>query len=234
MSQRLVALLTANYRVAMAGPGRVAGRPAFVVTAWRRGGGLAARLWLDTVTALPLRRQTFDDRGQMVSDASFAELTLEPGVAGQAPARVPRPWDDALTHAQLARLRAQGWPLPGPLPGNLVLVGAREDTTTSGRVLDLDYSDGLSLVSVFLQRGHLPPRMNGLTQLTLGGREIYADASAGQSLTWSARGFVYTVVATAPPQTVARVVAALPYDGSPGLLARMRQGLHRLLSWISP
>jgi len=59
------------------------------------------------------------------------------------------------------------------------------------------------------------------------------DASHGQAFVWSAQGFVYTVVAAAPPQTVMQVVAALPH-GSPGLLARMRQGLRRLLSWLTP
>jgi hypothetical protein len=33
---------------------------------------------------------------------------------------------------------------------------------------------------------------------------------------------------------VAQVAAALPHDGSPGLLARLRHGLHRLLSWLIP
>jgi sigma-E factor negative regulatory protein RseB len=232
MSERLVALLAANYRLAVGGRGRVAGRQARVVTARRPGGGLAARFWLDAATALPLRRQTFDGRGRMVSEASFAVLTLGPYVAEERPGSIPRPWDDALTPAQLARLQAQGWPLPGPLPGNLVLLGAREDTTRSGPVVDLDYSDGLSLVSIFLQRGHLRSRMTGLARLSLGGG-VYADAAGGQCLIWSAQGFVYTVVAAAPPHTVAQVIAALPHGGR-GLLARMRQGLHRLLAWISP
>jgi hypothetical protein len=33
---------------------------------------------------------------------------------------------------------------------------------------------------------------------------------------------------------VAQVVAALPHDGSPGLLVRLRQGLHRMVSWLVP
>jgi sigma-E factor negative regulatory protein RseB len=53
-------------------------------------------------------------------------------------------------------------------------------------------------------------------------------------LVWPAQGFVYTLVAAAPPQTVAQVVAALPHNGRPGLLARLGQGLHRLLSWLIP
>jgi sigma-E factor negative regulatory protein RseB len=65
------------------------------------------------------------------------------------------------------------------------------------------------------------------------GSPVYVDNSDSQTFVWAAQGFVYTVVAAAPPQTVRQVLAALPH-GSPGLLARMRQGLHRLLSWLTP
>jgi sigma-E factor negative regulatory protein RseB len=229
MSQRLAALLSANYQVAAAGWGQVAGRRARVITA-RRDGRLAARIWLDKATKLPLRRETFDGQGHVVSVASFMALTLGAGVAEALAGTVPRQW----VTARPARLRAEGWPLPGPLPDDLALLSAREGSTATGPVVDLDYSDGLSLVSVFLQRGHLKSRQAGWWRTTLGGSPVYADDSAGQTFVWPAQGFVYTLVAAAPPQTVARVVAALPHNGSPGLLGRVGHGLHRLLSWLIP
>jgi hypothetical protein len=229
MSPRLAALLSSNYRVAAVGWGRVAGRQARVVTATRRNGKLAAKLWLDRATTLPLRQQTFDARGGVVSEAMFTSLTVGPGAAATPASAAPRQW----ATASLPRLQAQGWPLPGQLPGHLVLLGARQDGTPEGPVIDLDYSDGLSLVSVFLQRGHLRSGLVGWPRVVMGGSPVYVDASGDQAFVWSSQGFVYTVVAAAPPQTVAQVVAALPH-GSPGLLGRMRQGLHRLLSWLTP
>jgi sigma-E factor negative regulatory protein RseB len=234
MSPRLLSLLSSNYRLMAGGWGRVAGRLARIITARWRNGGLAARFWLDQATTLPLRRQTFDTAGQLVSDAAFSQLRLGRAAGRWLPAAAARPWGDALASPELTALRAQGWPLPGPLPGNLVLLGARQKLTGTGRVIDLDYSDGLCLVSVFVQRGHLPPRMAGWSEVILRGREVYVDDSAGQGIAWSARGFVYTVVAAAPAQTVGRVVAALPYQSGPGLMARLSRGLHRLLSWLSP
>ena len=159
----------------------------------------------------------------------FTSLTVGPGAADTPASAAPRQW----ATASLPRLQAQGWPLPGRLPGHLVLLGARQDSTREGPVIDLDYSDGLSLVSVFLQRGHLRPGLADWSRVVLGGSPVYANTPDDQAFVWSSQGFVYTVVAAAPPQTVAQVVAALPH-GSPGLLARMRQGLHRLLSWLTP
>ena len=120
------------------------------------------------------------------------------------------------------------------MPGDLALLGARQDVTRVGRVIDLDYSDGLSLVSVFLQRGHLPSRLTGWSAVAVRGRQVYADESAGQGIAWTARGFVYTVVAAAPQQTVSQVVAALPYDHTPSMITRIGRGMHRLFSWLSP
>ena len=169
-----------------------------------------------------------------MTNAAFLQVRLGQAAAAPLPAAAARAWSGRLASAQLTALRARGWPLPGPLLGNLALLDARQETTEEGRIIDLDYSDGLCLVSVFLERGHLPARMTGWSEVVLRGRHVYADRSPGQGISWSARGFIYTVVAAAPAQTVERVVAALPYGGSPGFFGRLSRGLHKLWSWLTP
>jgi sigma-E factor negative regulatory protein RseB len=232
LSPRLVSLLGRNFQLVAGGWGQVAGRAARIIVARRPGGHLAARFWLDRATYLPLRRQVFDPSGHMVSDVAFASVRLGPSAVTRVPVPAARPWGDVLTPAGLARLRAAGWPLPGPLPGALSLLGARQDTARGPGMIELDYSDGLSVVSVFVQRGHLPARLSGWRPAVVSGYRVYAGEADGDGVAWSARGFVYTVIAEAPAQTMAQVVAALPHDSPPGALGRIGQGLRRLVSWF--
>jgi len=234
MSTRLVSLLAANYVVAVAGRGQVAGRPARIVTVRRPGGGVAAWFWLDSATSLPLRKEMFDARARLISSVTFAEVNIGRGAASGEPIPTARAWRTTLAPGQLARLRASGWPLPGPLPADLTLIGAKESTTSAGPVVDLDYSDGLSVVSIFVQRGYLPARLRGWSKVALAGRKVYANDPDDLCFAWSARGFVYTLIAAAPRQTVGQVVVALPHDDDRGWLAQLKHGLRQLLSWVRP
>jgi sigma-E factor negative regulatory protein RseB len=90
------------------------------------------------------------------------------------------------------------------------------------------------VVSVFVQRGRLPSTLRGWRQTDLDGNRLYVANPGEPDLTWSARGFVYTVVAGAPAPTVAAVVNALPHQGEPGFWDRIKRGLRRLLSWVNP
>jgi sigma-E factor negative regulatory protein RseB len=234
MSSQLVSLLAANYLVTVTGWDQVAGRSARIVTVRRRGGSLAAWFWLDSATSLPLRREMFDAQAHLISNIAFAEVTIGRGAVSGEPAPAARAWRTMLAPSQLAALRARGWRLPGPLPGNLTLISAKENNTHSGPVVDLDYSDGLSVVSIFVQRGYLPDRLGGWSQVALAGHKVYANDPDDLCFTWSAGGFVYTLIAAAPRQTVGQVVVALPHDDDRGWLGRMKHGLHRLLSLVSP
>jgi sigma-E factor negative regulatory protein RseB len=234
VSERLLVLLRSNYQVAYAGRGSVAGRPALVVEVRRPGGTLAARFWLDAATKLPLRREMFAAHAQMISEAGFTTVELGARGLDGMPAPAVAPWSAQLDQARLAALRARGWPLPEKLPGDLVLFAASQTSAGSGQVVDLSYSDGLVVVSLFVQRGELARAMPGWRQVTLDGRTVYSDDPDQRSLAWSAGGFVFTLIADVPVATVSQVVTTLPGTTRLGLWARMARGFRRLASWLNP
>src|SRR5262249_15420276 len=144
-----------------------------------------------------------------------------------------RPWTDPFSPRQLLALRDGGWQVPAELPGGLSLfTGARTQADT-GAVLDLGYSDGLSMVSVFEQRGKLPATLPGWRKIKAGGHVVFALPDQ-RSLTWAGHGMVFTMVADAPSQTVDAAVGALPHDRAAGFWKRMSRGMVRVASWVNP
>jgi sigma-E factor negative regulatory protein RseB len=230
ISQQMVDLIRAHYSVAATGRGEVVGRPARIVQLTRPDGSLAARFWLDQGTKLLLRRETFDTSSAMISEDTFLDLRLGNTALAGMPAQSVDQWPAKLTTAQVDGLRAQGWPAPGGLPGGLSLLDAHR----TSQVVDLDYSDGLSVVSVFVQRGELPVVLPGWREISVSGHEVYSSDPDQRSLSWSAHGFVYTVIAAAPPAVVSAVVAAMPHDPPRGFWGRIAHGLRRLASWANP
>jgi sigma-E factor negative regulatory protein RseB len=239
VTQSLVQLLERHYVVVYAGTGSAGSRSAQVVEAWRGDGSIAARFWLDDATKLPLEREIFDSTAHVISQDVFLNVRFASQAQEQSQAQdqgeVPSgPWADPLSNAQLLALHAQGWLVPAALPGGLTLfTGARTETGT-GTVLELGYSDGLSVVSVFEQRGDLAPRLAGWQKATVDGHVIYVAEPDQRSLTWSSHGMVYTVMADAPDQTVNAVIGSLPHDKPPGFWKRMSRGFVRLASWVNP
>jgi sigma-E factor negative regulatory protein RseB len=263
VTKTLVGLLGSHYSVAYAGQGSAVGRTALVIEVRRVDGSVAARFWLDKQTRLPLRREVYDASAQVISEdafiqVQFGQLAREPqpapapvgaaamgvltpeqvkaanaaSAAVKAAASGPPSWSEAPAPVQLLQeLHGQGWQLPVALPGGLSLYEAAQSQTPTGRVIDLGYSDGLFVVSVFVQRGTLAAKMAGWQPVKLGGHEVFA---AQHSIVWAGHGFVYTVLADAPPETVSAVVEALPQNSPPGFWGRLGRGLGRLASMVDP
>lgn len=234
LSREQLARLRASYVVAYAGHGVASGRTADLVTVDRPDGMLAAKYWLDGKTRLPLRRQLFDNHARIVSDTSVAGLrTGKDSLAGM-PAAAAQPWPRQLGPAALSALRTQGWPLPAELPDGMLLFASSATPATAGQVVALSYSDGLSVISLFVQRGRLSPRMPGWRPIAIAGHDAYAVDPDDQTIAWSSGGYVFTLLADAPAATVHQAIAALPQGGEPGLLGRLARGFRRLASWANP
>lgn len=238
-SGQQLSLLLADYVLDYTGQGRASGRPAELVTVDRPDGSLAAKYWLDRSTRLPLRRQLFDRQARLISDMSLASLRTGQTALTGMPVTAGQAWPRQVSPAELASLRAQGWPLPGALPGGMALVTATTtavpaSTGGTGQVVAVSYSDGLSVISLFVQRGQLPARMPGWQRVAIAGHAAYAVDPDDQTIAWSGAGYVFTLLADAPAATVDQAIGALPQGSEPGFWARLGRGFHRLVSWANP
>jgi sigma-E factor negative regulatory protein RseB len=234
VSAWMLSLIRANYQIAYAGTGSASDRRADIVAVRRKDGTLAAQFWLDATTRLPLRREIFDASGRLVNEGAFIDLRIGDQDLTVVPAAGAQPWGSPGSELGVPALRARGWTLPATLAGNMALVAVTKTSARSGAIIDASYSDGLSVVSVFMQRGELPGPLPGWHLAAVRGQVVYSGEPDERSIAWSAYGYVYTVLADAPPQTVQRVVAELPHDRHVGFWQRVDRGLMRMLSWFNP
>jgi sigma-E factor negative regulatory protein RseB len=234
-----VGVLAAHYSLSIVGAGQVAGRAVDIVAARRPGtsasGTEAARFWLDRETGLVLRREVYDNRGRVTRANAFIEVTVGSGAVASGIGS--RAWAATIDTATLSAMRRKGWDCPEVLPGPLALVDARRRDGAGGGIIHLSYSDGISTVSVFEQRGRLDEdAVAGHQSYRVDGHEVWVSGEVPQRVVWSSGQTVYTVVADAPERTVDQVVAALPHrpaaDGD--TLGRLGRGLDRVASWFNP
>ena len=253
-----IGLITRLYALTPAGTARVAGREVAVVEARRSrpGGGAAdddaapagpvsARFWLDRETGLVLRREVYDRGGRLTRASAFVDLTVTPRAEAAGDRLPPAPQEragwPALDDAAVARMRTAGWTCPASLPGPMPLVDARRGTPGDGGgtdTLHLSYADGIASVSVFQQPGRLDEdRLTGYRRDRVGGHQVWVRDAVPRRVVWTADGRVYTIVADAPPRTVAAAVRTLYVEEHGALgdsLDRLGRGLERVGSWFNP
>jgi sigma-E factor negative regulatory protein RseB len=167
------------------------------------------RLWLDETTAMPLKTQLCDARGQVIEQILFARLDMPESIpdADLTPAvhtegmrwvrQGPAPDMDL---AALSAYRASELP-----PGfHLTVSGAQTLAGASVPTAHLVYSDGLATVSVFVEaepavnagaddasKAQSPPPMQGLARI-----------GSGFAFSTVVQGHQVTAVGEVPAQTV--------------------------------
>lgn len=233
LDPRLLQLLAQHYVLAVAPDAGCTGRVAHVVEARHPGGGpVAGRFWIDSLSSLVLRREIFDGSGRLFRSSAFATLAVG-SASGVAPAA-------AMTSDSLGAvdaLRRDGWKIPAGLGKDLELYDVRMRSHDGTPVLHLSYSDGLSTLSLFAQRGRLgAARMVGFTKQKVGRAAVWVRSSSPERVVWGGGGRVFTLLSDAPPETVRAAVTVLPHEkaASSGVLARLGRGLRRLGSWLNP
>ncbi len=230
-------LLIDNFSVTAAGSGRVAGRPAEVV-AVRRGDTPAARLWIDRRTGLLLRSEVYDGNGRLARASVYIDLRVERhAFLEHLPPMLATPGAIAISTSSIPQLEATGFSCPRRLPLGFSLVGLDRMRDGLG-TLHTTYSNGLSTVSVFEQRGSLDARsLSGFEPDAVGGRDVYVRYGLPTYVSWAARGTVFTMVTDAPADSIEQIMAVYPpgTDDDPGgFWARLWRGLGRLVASASP
>lgn len=261
LSERTLDALAAGYELRTDGADRVAGRAASIVVAAREGREVA-RMWLDDRTGLLLRQDVYDSAGRLHRMATFVELSLsEPatglhspvaafGVGGLTFPAVRRfgrvaarptptptsdePVGDVVTPAELSTLRTDGWPCPVALSAGYVLLDARRTASDGSSTLHLTYGDGLSSISVFLQRGDLDgAALTGLSRGTWGDTQVYVRDGWPEVMVWQGGPTVITAVGDAEPSDLRSVLAALPRQSNHGTLESLQQRMGSALAWFT-
>jgi negative regulator of sigma E activity len=210
-------------------------RPATVVQA-SRSGAVEARFWVDDRTGLLLRREIYA-AGRVVRSSAFTRLHVSrSGFLPHLPPELEAPSATKLAKTSAPLLGDDGWTCPPRLSGHFSLTRL-DRLETDANVMRASYSDGLSTVSVFEQRGSLGAvAMPGLSRQTMRGTTVLMRFGLPTVAVWSSGGTVYTVVTDAPDDTATAVVASLPHSrrAPVGMGKRLATGLQRLAGRLDP
>lgn len=249
LDENTLSRIASRYSVQGPRPGpAVAGRSTEVVELVRTNGAatgtVAARFWLDRQTSLPLQRETLDGAGRVQQASTYRSISFAPPPAIPRVTQVvgsPPDLGQGVTAMQLDGFRRNGWLAPGRLPADFDLVDARVHGTetveegTRPLVLQLSYTDGISVVSLFEQRGRLDAGpLATWTRQQRGDGTVYVDQGRPQRMVWSGDGTVFTLVSD-DPAVVESAMGVLPAPSSPpSVVERLGNGLKRFGSWLNP
>lgn len=227
--------LEAAYDLAIEGPQQVDGRKTMVIAA-RDGSQLRARFWIDVETGLLLRRALYAD-GLLVRWSGYTSFDVTRHFMSHVPPEVPTMPATTVATSVAAALNDKGWTCPRWLNSTFRLSSLRQLDTDAG-AMHAEYTDGLSTVSVFEERGTLDTStLAGFQVRTVDGMTQYVREGLPTVAVWGSDGMVYTVVTDAPEQLSGALIARFPHDGAEpvgGFTTRLGHGLSRMASAVAP
>lgn len=240
LDARLLALLAGHYDLRVAGQAVCAGRRTLLVEAHRPGltgaGALAGRFWVDSATQLVMRRDVLDADGSVVRSSAFVDLEVGAAAPGSSvEAEAVHATGQRLDDTALLDLEQAGWPVVHTLPSGLELFESRLHEREGADVLQLSYSDGLSTLSLFVQRGELAEDPVG-TPRSVGGGTVWVSKGSPERVVWSGDGRTWTLVSDAPADAVTEAVLVLPHTAfvQDGVGSRVWRGMARVGGWLNP
>jgi sigma-E factor negative regulatory protein RseB len=216
------------YRIESLPAGRILGRAARVIAVnpkdqFRFG----YRLWLDEKTAMPLKTQLCDSRGQVIEQIFFARLDMPDNIPDSELAPAVRtdgmrwvrqgPSHDGAS-ADLSTYRASELP-----PGfRLTVAGAQTIGEATSPASHLVYSDGLATVSVFVEAPPVSTAGADSSKAAPGEPPMQGLARVGSGYAFSTvvQGHQVTAVGEVPAQTVEFIAHSVKATGNAELPRR--------------
>lgn len=207
-----LSLLNENYRVKQTGEGRVAGFHAHAMTLKPRDNlRYNHRLWAHVDSGLLLKAEVLDERGRIVEQYTFTQLTLGGDIdrkwieAEKSAAGVPelKQLADA-TPITAATTDASGWQVDAlPAGFKKIMEMRRTLRNKNAQLTHIVFSDGLAGISVFIEAvADNPDAALGLS--SQGAIHVYTKVSGDNMV---------TVVGEVPPRTVIQVADSVRYSG---------------------
>ncbi|MGE0386903.1 MAG: MucB/RseB C-terminal domain-containing protein [Gammaproteobacteria bacterium] len=201
--------LASNYELTVAGEDRVAGRSAWLVTIRpRTPDRYGYRLWIDVESDLLLKSNVLDPGGFVLEQFMFTQLDLPAAIADD----LLKPATSGEGFERIARQSGQEAP-PVPagqwearwLPAGFSLRDHADQPVAgnAGPVRHLVYSDGLAMVSIFVE-----PVVDG--KPTLRG---FSSMGAVNAFSTVADAWQVTVVGEVPRATVQRIATEVVLRG---------------------
>jgi len=216
------------YRIESLPAARILGRAARVIAVTPKDQfRFGYRLWLDEKTAMPLKTQLCDSRGQVIEQIFFARLEMPESIPDSALAPAVRtegmrwvrqgPSHDTASPA-LSAFRASELP-----PGfHLTIAGAQTIGGATAPASHLVYSDGLATVSVFVEAP--PPNAPGADANAAAPAEPpmqgLARVGSGYAYSTVVQGHQVTAVGEVPAKTVEFIAHSVKSTGNAELPRR--------------
>ena len=225
--------LIGNYRISTGTSGRIAGRAAVEVRA-SRAGSVAAVFWIDAVTGQLLRRIRYADDGGVVDSHDFAAAGGD--VASAASAEVSTR-SKPIRDETLEALDRSGWSCHELLARDMGRVRGHWVDVGTERAVRLMYTDGLTRLAVYEQRGDLDASdLDGFEAHRVRGATVWVRPGDPSMAIWSAHGMVYTIVTNADKDRLREAIADLPHEpvSESGTVDRVQTGIERMGTWLAP
>jgi len=206
-----LSVLGANYVMTQSEEGRVAGFHVHMITFQPKDNlRFTRKMWAHNDSGLLLKSAVLDDRGHMVEQYTFTELTI-----GDA---VERRWLESLKNipdnyrqmpaapkAGSAPLQATGWKVDAlPAGFKKIVETNRQLRGHNSRAVHMVFTDGLAAISIFIEsaqdRSDVTPGLS-----SQGAMQIFSKITND--------GRLITVVGDVPPQTAMQVADSVRYAG---------------------